>query len=53
MKIVVDSEGRAIVEQLVDIALKHGGLANFNSVTKILSVLKNVEEDQEKKEKKK
>lgn len=36
MKIIVDEEGKKAVQELCDVALKVGGLQNFNSVGKIL-----------------
>lgn len=37
MKITVDKEGRAAINQLCDVALKAGGLQNLNGITNVLS----------------
>jgi len=38
--IMVNNAGRVIMEQLCDIALKSGGIKNYNGVTQILTSLK-------------
>lgn len=40
MIIQVDLEGRSVVEQLCDIALKEGGVKNLRAVNRILSSVK-------------
>lgn len=37
MKISVDKEGRAMINQLCDVALKAGGIQNLNGITQILA----------------
>lgn len=41
MKIVVDEEGKKALHQLVDIALKAGGISNLNGT---IDILKSVQE---------
>ena len=36
MKIIVDEEGKKALHQLVDIALKHGGISNLQGTIEIL-----------------
>jgi len=36
MKIIVDKEGRSIIEQMCDVALKTGGIRNLNPVIMVL-----------------
>jgi len=43
MEIIVDKEGREVIVQLCDIALKQGGVQNLQSVAKILSLTKDKE----------
>ena len=45
MKIIVDNEGREALNQLLDIALKQGGLGAFNGVVQIMQAIKPVEEE--------
>ena len=40
MIIQVDKDGESAVQQLCDIALKQGGLQNFNQINKILNSVK-------------
>jgi len=37
MKLIVDAEGHSVINQLCDIALKHGGLQNLKPVAAVLS----------------
>ena len=37
MRIIVDGDGRLAINQLCDVALKAGGIANLNSITQILA----------------
>jgi len=36
MKIIVDKEGRSMIEQMCDVALKTGGIRNLNPVIMVL-----------------
>ena len=53
MIIKVDKEGKSAVEQLVDIALKQGGIQNLNAVNLILHTIKLLPVSDNKKEGKK
>jgi len=44
MKIVVDKEGMQVMKQLCDIALKAGGLSNFDAIRAIVNATR-LEED--------
>ncbi len=37
MRILTDEEGKKVIEQLCDIALKQGGLQNINAINVILT----------------
>ena len=50
MKIQVDKEGQQAVDALTDCALKSGGRANLEFVTKILSIVELIEEKPKDKE---
>lgn len=52
MVIKVDEEGKAIIRQLCDIALKHSGIQNFDAVGAILSSMSEYKEPKNKKENK-
>jgi len=43
MIIKVDTEGLRVINQLVDIALKAGGLSNLEGVSKILSSIQQLD----------
>lgn len=53
MIIQTDKEGKGMIEQLCDIALKSGGLQSLNGITQILSSIKPLPEPEKKDEKKK
>ncbi len=52
MIIKVDSKGKNAIEQLVDIALKQGGLSNFNPAGMVLESIELLPEPDKKPEKK-
>ena len=52
MIIKVDKEGKNAIEQLVDIALKQGGLANFNAVGIVLHSIELLPEPDKKEDNK-
>jgi len=43
MKITADKEGQEAIKQLIDIALKQGGLQNYNAVGTILNSISLIE----------
>ena len=45
MIIKVDAEGRSILNQLFDIALKSGGMGNFEAVVKIMNSVEDIKEE--------
>ena len=51
MIIQVDKEGKSAIEQLVDIALKQGGLRNLNAANLTLHSMKPLPESKKKKDK--
>jgi len=53
MKIVVDKEAQGFLKGLCDVALKAGGLANFEAVLAILNKMELLNEKPDKKEDKK
>ncbi len=42
MIIQVDNEGRAVLRQLCDAALRQGGIANLDGINKILSLVTDI-----------
>lgn len=52
MQIKADEEGKKVIEQLCDIALKHGGIQNLNQVALILNSTKLIENAEKKEENK-
>jgi hypothetical protein len=48
MKILVDQEGRNVIQQLCDLALKQGGVKNLNQVNRILKSVKLLPTPEEK-----
>ena len=44
MKIKADEEGKRVLEQLADIALKSGGVQSLNAVNEFLSSIEDLEE---------
>lgn len=51
--IKADKEGKEVLNSLFDVALKSGGMANFESVVKIMDSVQDIEEiEEEKKENK-
>ncbi len=53
MKIIVDDEGMKIINSLVDISLKTGGILNLSGANKILESLEKLPEVSKKKQDKK
>lgn len=53
MILKVDKEGKSAIEQLCDVALKQGGLANFNPVGLVLNSIEIIPEPKKKSDKKK
>ncbi len=49
MKILTDEEGKKVITQLCDIALKQGGVQNLNPISVILNSIE-LEEIEEKEE---
>lgn len=45
MKFIVDKEAQEALLQLCDIALKQGGLGNFNSIQKVIESVEEYKED--------
>jgi hypothetical protein len=48
MIIQVDEKGKEAITQLVDIALKQGGIANLNGVVEILKSIQDIPKIEEK-----
>jgi len=46
MKIIVDKEGRSMIEQMCDVALKTGGIRNLSPVIMILEKMSDYVEPQ-------
>jgi len=44
MKLQTDKEGKNVIEQLCDIALKQGGIQNFNQVGMVLKSVEMIPE---------
>lgn len=42
MIIQVDQEGRKVIEQFCDIALKNGGMSNLNQINLVLATMVNI-----------
>ena len=53
MKIIVDDEGMKVINSLLDISLKTGGILNLSGVNKILESCEKLPEVPEKKQDKK
>ena len=51
MKLIVDEQVKKIIEQMADICLKQGGLANLNVINIILSTMKIEDNNDENKQK--
>lgn len=49
MVIKVDKEGRDVLTSLFDIALKSGGMGNFDAVVKIMDSVEDIKEKEVKK----
>jgi hypothetical protein len=47
MKIIADIEGKKVIEQLCDIALKHGGMQNLQAIQLILENVTDIPEVKE------
>lgn len=45
MKITADEEGRKIITDLCDFALRYGGLQNLQAILNVLNELKGVHEE--------
>lgn len=50
MKIQADKEGLELIKQLLDLALKQGGLQNLQAVQAALAGMEELKEDKEKQE---
>jgi hypothetical protein len=48
MVIKVDAQGREMIKQLCDIALRHGGIANLQGVMMIVNSMETIVEDEVK-----
>ena len=53
MILKVDKEGKSVIEQLCDFALKQGGLSNYNQVGLVLKSIELLPEPDKKSDKKK
>ncbi len=52
MIIKVDIEGRKALDDLFDVALKAGGIKNFNAISKIMDAVEALEEPEPEEQKK-
>lgn len=47
MIIRVDDEGKKVMESFFDVALKAGGISNFNTVVKAMDAVESIDEEPE------